>query len=94
MNYEEWNKELTAIIEKCKGTLTSKGIAGQIQLAGYRPIKAPELTKREAFAMAAMQGVWFSLSDGNRPQHYEYTAQSCVAMADALLAELDKEQSK
>jgi hypothetical protein len=49
------------------------------------------MTKREAFAMAAMQGLWGGLTDGNRPQHYQHAAASCVAIADALLSELAKE---
>jgi len=48
------------------------------------------LTKREQFAMAAMQGAWWDLTDRNRSQHIEHAAESCVKMADALIKELDK----
>lgn len=49
------------------------------------------LTKREHFAAMAMQSCWYDLTDGNQPQHYAYAASSCVAMADALLKELEKQ---
>ena len=42
------------------------------------------LTKREQFAMAAMQGLVVGYGD------YDYIAMSAVKMADALLAELAK----
>lgn len=45
------------------------------------------LTKREAFAMAAMQGF---LSDSNVTGSQSNVAAACVQMADAILAELDK----
>lgn len=48
------------------------------------------LTKREAAAIAAMQGAWWNLTDRARPQHIEHAAKMCVAMADALFEELDK----
>ena len=44
------------------------------------------LTKREAFAMAAMQG----LISFNGCMDTDITAKRCVRMADALLKELDK----
>ena len=46
------------------------------------------LTKREAFAMAAMQGL---LSSAVSAKHETFAA-SAVKMADTLLKELDKEQ--
>jgi len=48
------------------------------------------LTKREMFAMHAMQGAWYELTDCNKPVHYQYAAESCVKMADALLAQLEE----
>mgnify|MGYP003664839903 FL=1 len=49
------------------------------------------LSKREYFAGLAMQGCWWELTDAARPQHFAMAAESCVAMADALLAELEKQ---
>ena len=48
------------------------------------------LTKREAFAMAAMQGI---CGDGIPGSHHmpEQTARDAVAQADALLKELENE---
>lgn len=46
------------------------------------------LTKREAFAMAAMQGL---LSDSDRGGRCEAYARDAIKFADALLKELDKE---
>lgn len=48
----------------------------------------PGLTKREAFAMAAMQGMY--ANHESRDVHPEIIARSSVAAADALLAELAK----
>lgn len=50
------------------------------------------LTKREMFAMAAMQGL---ISKSNAPKHLETAGQivgAAVAMADLLLEELEKQQ--
>lgn len=57
------------------------------------------LTKREAFAMAAMQGFAANSFAGDRMKPIpEYTiaelANISVSMADALLAELAKENEK
>jgi hypothetical protein len=50
------------------------------------------LTKREAFAMAAMQGIRANSSWADRASfHSDAVAQQAVADADALLAELAKE---
>jgi hypothetical protein len=46
------------------------------------------LTKREQFAMAAMQGIMANASGGY--SSFEYLSQDAVAVADALLAELEK----
>ena len=50
------------------------------------------LTKREAFAMAAMQGVQLSVGvlGGSAPTNYEQVAHMAVMQADALLEELAK----
>jgi hypothetical protein len=56
-------------------------------------IEAFGLTKREAFAMAAMQG-WLSRCSNVPHTHElkpEIMAEVSVSMADALLKELDKE---
>lgn len=52
------------------------------------------LTKREAFALAAMQGIVTnqSLIDAIVKSTPEWVAGEAKAMADALLAELAKEQ--
>ena len=50
------------------------------------------LTKREAFAMAAMQGL-ITLK-GTDCMYMDITARQCVKMADTLLLELEKEESK
>lgn len=47
------------------------------------------LTKREMFAMAAMQGLLSSLAEGENPSCAE-VASCAVAAADALLAELER----
>jgi hypothetical protein len=49
---------------------------------------ASGLTKREQIAAMAMQNCWYELTDCNRTQHYKHAAESCVAMADALLLAL------
>jgi len=54
---------------------------------GQREIYCTEvgLTKREMFAMAAMQGILANSSNG-----MSYAARDAVLMADELLAELEK----
>ena len=47
------------------------------------------LTKREMFAVAAMQGI---LSNSNDRYTYEQLAGHAVAQADALLSELEKQK--
>jgi hypothetical protein len=54
----------------------------------YGPM-ATGLTKREMFAMAAMQGILSSLPS-NAVFSYQTTAKCSVEQADALLAELEK----
>lgn len=53
------------------------------------PITEGGMTKREAFAMAAMQGEIAGSAGGQRPAPGS-AAQYAVECADALLAELDK----
>ena len=48
------------------------------------------LTKREMFAMAAMQGILTSETDDWRHKEEESLAASAVKYADALLAELER----
>ena len=67
-----------------------------IELNGFGQY-APEchlgLTKREVFAMHAMQGLLSSASDSNgiwTNEGPEFIASEAVSFADALLAELDK----
>ena len=47
------------------------------------------LTKREMFAMAAMNGI---MSNSNDRYTYEQLAGHAVAQADALLSELEKQK--
>lgn len=56
-------------------------------------VRAPGLTKRELFAAMAMQGIW-SNSDEVMTQAWSIQdiALNAVETADALLAELAKEQ--
>jgi hypothetical protein len=51
------------------------------------------LTKREYFAAMAMQGLASALN-GTWLRDRQYTAEMAVLYADALLAELEKEQEK
>ena len=51
------------------------------------------LTKRELFAAMAMQGIAASYPQWVQPQDAARLAECAVASADALLAELAKEQS-
>ena len=66
--------------------------AHPIELSGFG-LYAPEahygLTKREMFAMAAMQGILSSLTDDSDMSPSEL-ARCSVRNADALLAELEK----
>ena len=52
----------------------------------YAPVAYTGLTKREMFAMAAMQGI---LSNPNDRYTYDQLAGHAVNYADALLAELE-----
>ena len=67
-----------------------------IELSGFG-LYAPEahygLTKREMFAMAAMQGILASLTD-DADISPEGLARSAVRNADALLAELERRKPK
>ena len=49
------------------------------------------LTKREYFAAMVLANCASQGTDGMRPQHYEYTAKFCVAMADFLIKELEQD---
>lgn len=51
------------------------------------PEQVVGLTKREIFAMAAMQGY---CADGGLDYCYKTIAESAVGVADALLAELER----
>lgn len=55
----------------------------EMQIVGY----AKGLTKREAFAMAAMQGIL-----SKNPVGAERVAETAVEQADALIAALNKPQ--
>lgn len=52
--------------------------------------KAGEMTKREGFEMAAMQGMTVS----HAWKIDNIMAQRCVELADALIAELNREEGK
>ena len=60
---------------------------------GYYDQVALGLTKREAFAMAAMQGMLSnsSILDNTDEDAVSYVTEGAVKMADALLKELDNE---
>ena len=66
-----------------------------IELNGFGQF-APEahigLTKREMFAMAAMQGILANqcMVDDCSRSSLEWAAKRCASMADALLAELEE----
>ena len=67
--------------------------AVNIPIASYNP-ECQGLTKREAFAMAAMQNIVgrynpYECGDFDSSDH-ELTAQNAVGLADALLKELAK----
>ena len=55
----------------------------------YAPEAFTGLTKREMFAMAAMNGI---MSNSNDRYTYEQLAWHAVAQADALLSELEKQK--
>jgi len=59
------------------------------QMTGTLKPEFAGLTKREMFAMAAMQGILSSLPS-NAVFSYQTTARCSVEQADALLAELEK----
>lgn len=59
------------------------------QLTGTLKAEFAGLTKREMFAMAAMQGLLSSLAPDESVTD-ELLAKSSVAVADALLAELER----
>ena len=59
---------------------------GRCSLFGNENLSASGLTKREMFAMAAMQGIL-----SNPRYTYEQLARHAVNYADALLAELEKQ---
>ena len=52
------------------------------------------LTKREMFAMAAMQGILASLTNDTDDISPENLARSAIRNADALLAELERRKPK
>lgn len=75
-----------------------KAVHGELKQVGKTCVKDGGLTKREHFAALAMQGL---LSDKANMEHayahmnsgetmYERIAKQSTAMADALLAELEK----
>ena len=82
------NKDMPAM--PTKGQLNRAAISAvDYQIGNNEEFQFVGLTKREIFAMHAMQGSWLGLTDENKPAHYSYSAESCVRMADALLAALD-----
>ena len=60
----------------------------------YKELKSNGLTKREAFAMAAMQNVITTYNPWEQgdfdSSNYEEAAKQAVGLADALLKELSK----
>lgn len=69
--------------------INSEGFPTRISFIQDEPLAATGLTKREAFAMAAMQGL---LASGCGLQNQYDLAHQSLAAADALLAELEKGQ--
>ena len=63
--------------------------AGEFDYIGSNRAAANGITKRELFAAMAMQGLLASSVDGLWPAF----AESAVRAADALLAELSREQN-
>ena len=67
--------------------------AKPIEINGFGQF-APEafigLTKREMFAMAAMQGILSSETDARHHNNEEALAESAVKCADALLSQLER----
>lgn len=56
---------------------------------GRGDLNISTLTVREHFAVMAMQGCWYELTDCAQPRHIEYAAKASVEMADALLKALE-----
>lgn len=73
------NGDLPAMPISCSETLC--------QMTGTLKPEFSGLTKREQFAMAAMQGY---CADGGLDYCFKTIAESAVGVADALLAELGK----
>ena len=80
MNNSDMPATACEVIEK---TTNSMG-------AGTKRVSYKGLTKREAFAMAAMQGMCANQIP-NMDSDYKELSINAVATADALLKELDKE---
>ena len=53
-----------------------------------RPVFSPPLSRRDRFAMAAMQGILVSL-DTLKGVSERWVSQESIVIADALIAELD-----
>ena len=65
------------------------------KLKGYSPKDCGGLTKREQFAMAAMQGILAGVNGDSvlyesAPEWVKNIAEASVEFADALLAELER----
>ena len=69
--------------------VSNTGEAWSYQVGDDMLFQFPGLTKREMFAMAAMQGILSSLTDDSDMSPSEL-ARCSVRNADALLAELEK----
>lgn len=75
-----------------KAEISNSDEAFAYQLDHGSKFQFPGLTKREMFAMHIMANIAWNVTDRNQEQHYQYAATSSVKMADALLAELEKQQ--
>ena len=60
------------------------------QVTGELPKKIQGLTKREYFAGLAMQGLCADPNNHDLFSSIEHAAQNAVAIADAILAELER----
>ena len=68
--------------------ITNEAMASAVMSNQAAAMTLMGLTKREQIAAMAMQNCWYELTHCNRVQYYKHAAESCVAMADALLLAL------
>ena len=80
-------------VKGCDGSFIDRNELNESWIKNCNP--SIGLTKREAFAMAAMQNVMLTYNPWEQgdfdSSNYEAAAVQAVGLADALLKELDKE---